>query len=107
MLHLHNLRDITPVVRQITHLGRVWSLDDLHMKAAFLRYVITGVEGVRMQTLLPDIVNLSGWTFLSIPLLWLALVRIWDQAIGDRDMGANLIIAGLALLWAAALSLWI
>ncbi|MBB3713934.1 hypothetical protein FHS00_003547 [Limimaricola variabilis] len=59
-----------------------------------------------MQTIVPDVVSFGGWILLSTPLLWLALIRIWDQVIGERDIGANLIITGLATLWAAALSLW-
>lgn len=59
-----------------------------------------------MQTIVPDVVSFGGWILLSVPLLWLALIRIWDQVIGERDIGANLIITGLATLWAAALSLW-
>ncbi|WP_334065394.1 hypothetical protein [Limimaricola cinnabarinus] len=59
-----------------------------------------------MYSTVPETASLGGWVLLSIPLLWLALIRIWDHVIGDRDIGANLIITGLAILWAVALSLW-
>ncbi len=59
-----------------------------------------------MQALVPDVVSLGGLALFSIPLFWLALIRIWDEILGDRDIGANLIITGLAILWAVAVNLW-
>lgn len=40
-----------------------------------------------MRTVLPDMVSLGAWTLLFIPFLWRALIRIWDQVLGDRDFG--------------------
>ena len=60
-----------------------------------------------MRTVLPDMVSLGTWTLLFIPFLWGALIRIWDQVLGDRDFGANLTITGLVILWTVALSLWV
>lgn len=60
-----------------------------------------------MQTVVPDVVSFGSWALLSIPVFWLALIRIWDQVIGDREIGANLIITGLAIFWAVAVSLWV
>jgi hypothetical protein len=60
-----------------------------------------------MNTVFPDFLGFGGWAVLSIPFIWIGLIRAWDQVIGDRDMGANLIIIGLAILSAVALSFWV
>lgn len=33
------------------------------------------------------------------------MIYVWDQVIGERDAGANLIITGLVVVWTVALSL--
>lgn len=54
-----------------------------------------------------EILGLGGWVVLSVPLIWLGLVLAWDQIFGERDVGANLIITGLTIVWAVALSIWL
>lgn len=54
-----------------------------------------------------DLLNLGGLALLSIPLIALALIRIWDRTLGKRNIGANLVIIGTAILWGLALSLWV
>lgn len=51
-----------------------------------------------------DYVGVGVWAFLSIPILWLGLTRVWDRIWADRDAGANLMVLGLAIICALALS---
>ncbi|MGR3497759.1 MAG: hypothetical protein ACU0E9_02525 [Limimaricola soesokkakensis] len=51
-----------------------------------------------------DYVGVGVWAFLSIPILWLGLTRVWDRLWADRDAGANLMVLGLAIICALALS---
>lgn len=60
-----------------------------------------------MGTGAPDLLSLGGLALLSIPLIALAFIRIWDRTLGKRNFGANLIIIGTAILWGLALSLWV
>jgi len=51
-----------------------------------------------------DYVGVGVLAFLSIPILWLGLTRVWDRLWADRDAGANLMVLGLAIICALALS---
>lgn len=64
------------------------------------------VECLHMKAVLPDYLGLGFWAILSIPIVWVGLTYVWGQVIGERDAGANLIITGLAVVWAVALSSW-
>ena len=59
-----------------------------------------------MKTVFPDILSLGSWAVLSIPLIWVGLICVWERVIGERDAGANLIIIGVSVIWAVALSFW-
>lgn len=59
-----------------------------------------------MKTVVSDFLDLVGWTVWSIPIIWIGMIYVWDQVIGEREAGANLIITGLVVVWTVALSLW-
>lgn len=40
---------------------------------------------MRMKSTVFDLVGVGGWTTLSIPIIWVGLVYVWDQIFGERD----------------------